>query len=35
MNALFDQVGKEEAEIRRNPAKRGSDLLQKVFGGKN
>jgi len=35
MNALFDQVGKEEAEIRRNPAKRGSDLLQKVFGAKN
>ena len=31
--ALYDQIGKEEAEIRRNPVKRSSDLLQKVFGG--
>jgi hypothetical protein len=31
--ALYDQIGKEEAEIRKNPVKRSSDLLQKVFGG--
>lgn len=35
MNALFDQIGKEEAEIRKNPIKRSTDLLQKVFGGGN
>lgn len=33
--ALFDQIGKEEAEIRKNPVKRTSDLLKKVFGGSN
>jgi hypothetical protein len=33
--ALYDQIGKEEAEIRKNPVKRSSDLLQKVFGAKN
>jgi hypothetical protein len=30
--ALFDQISKEEANIRQNPAARTSDLLKKVFG---
>ncbi|TWI91474.1 DUF4197 domain-containing protein [Chitinophaga japonensis] len=30
--ALFDQIGKEEANIRENPAARTTDLLKKVFG---
>jgi len=30
--ALFDQVAKEEANIRENPMARTSDLLKKVFG---
>ena len=30
--ALFTQVAKEEAEIRRNPAKRTTELLRQVFG---
>lgn len=30
--ALFDQVAKEEKNIRSNPAARVSDLLKKVFG---
>ncbi|WP_143309730.1 DUF4197 domain-containing protein [Chitinophaga vietnamensis] len=34
VNALFDQIGKEEASIRANPAARTTDLLKKVFGGK-
>ena len=34
VDALFDQVAKEEANIRANPLARTSDLLQKVFGGK-
>jgi hypothetical protein len=33
VEALFDQVAKEEAAIRANPAARSSELLQKVFGG--
>lgn len=33
VDALFDQVAKEEANIRANPAARTSDLLKKVFGG--
>jgi hypothetical protein len=33
IDALFDQVAKEEANIRANPVARTSDLLQKVFGG--
>jgi hypothetical protein len=33
VDALFDQVAKEEANIRANPLARTSDLLQKVFGG--
>lgn len=31
--ALYDQIGKEEKEIRRDPVKRTSNILQKVFGG--
>lgn len=33
VDALFDQVAKEEANIRENPMARTSDLLKKVFGG--
>ena len=32
VDALFDQVAKEEANIRANPAARTSEILQKVFG---
>ena len=32
--ALFDQVAKEEVNIRQNVAARTSDLLRKVFGAK-
>ena len=34
VEALFDQVSKEEANIRSNPAARATDILKKVFGGK-
>lgn len=34
VDALFDQVAKEEANIRANPAARATDLLKKVFGSK-
>jgi hypothetical protein len=34
VDALFDQVAKEEANIRANPMARTSDILKKVFGGK-
>lgn len=34
VDALFDQVAKEEANIRTNPIARTSDILKKVFGGK-
>jgi hypothetical protein len=34
VEALFDQVAKEEANIRANPVARASDILKKVFGGK-
>ena len=34
VDALFDQVAKEEANIRSNPVAQTSDLLRKVFGGK-
>jgi len=30
--ALFDQIAKEEANIRENPAARGTEILKKVFG---
>ncbi|MFN9710982.1 MAG: DUF4197 domain-containing protein [Bacteroidota bacterium] len=33
VEALFDQVSKEETEIRKNPAKRTTDILKKAFGG--
>jgi hypothetical protein len=32
VEALFDQVAKEEANIRANPAARVTDILKKVFG---
>src|SRR6478672_6614758 len=34
VDALFDQVGKEEAAIRANPAERTTQILKRVFGGK-
>ena len=34
MAALFLMISKEEAEIRRDPAKRTTELLKKVFGAK-
>ncbi len=34
VDALFDQVAKEEANIRANPLARTTDILRKVFGGK-
>lgn len=33
VDALFDQVAKEEANIRGNPLARTSDILKKVFDG--
>jgi hypothetical protein len=33
IDALFDQVAREEANIRENPLARTSDILKKVFGG--
>lgn len=35
VDALFDQVAKEEANIRANPLARTTDILKKVFGGGN
>ena len=35
VDALFDQVAKEEANIRANPVARTSDILKKVFGAFN
>jgi hypothetical protein len=32
VDALLDQVAKEEENIRANPLARGSDILKKVFG---
>jgi hypothetical protein len=34
VDALFDQIAKEEANIRANPLARTTDLLKKVFGGR-
>lgn len=34
VNALFDQIAKEEQSIRANPAARTTDLLKQVFGAK-
>ena len=34
VDALFDQIAKEEANIRSNPVARTTDILKKVFGGK-
>jgi hypothetical protein len=33
VNALFDQIAKEEANIRANPRARTTEILKKVFGG--
>jgi uncharacterized protein YceK len=33
VDALFDQISKEENNIRENPIARTTDLLKKVFGG--
>ncbi len=33
VDALFDQVAKEEANIRANPLARTTDILKRVFGG--
>ena len=32
VDALFDQIAKEEADIRANPVARTTDILRKVFG---
>lgn len=32
VDALFDQIAKEELEIRENPLKRTTEILKKVFG---
>lgn len=32
VDALFDQIGKEEANIRENPAARTTEILRRVFG---
>jgi hypothetical protein len=32
VNALFDQIAQEEANIRANPVARTTDILKKVFG---
>ena len=34
VDALFDQIAKEEANIRANPLARTTEILKKVFGGK-
>ncbi|MFN5334988.1 MAG: DUF4197 family protein, partial [Bacteroidota bacterium] len=35
IDALFDQVLKEESTIRKDPVSRTTDILKKAFGGKN
>jgi hypothetical protein len=34
VDALFDQIAREEANIRANPLARTTDILRKVFGGR-
>jgi hypothetical protein len=34
VEALFDQIAREEANIRANPLARTTDILRKVFGSK-
>jgi Protein of unknown function (DUF4197) len=34
VDALFDQIAKEEGNIRANPLARTTDILKKVFGGR-
>jgi hypothetical protein len=33
VDALFEEVAKEEANIRSNPLARTTEILKKVFGG--
>jgi hypothetical protein len=33
IDALFDQISKEESAIRKDPAQRTTDILKKAFGG--
>ena len=35
VDALFDQIGQEEANIRANPVARTTEILKKVFGAGN
>jgi hypothetical protein len=32
VDALFDQIARQEADIRANPLARTTDILKKVFG---
>jgi len=32
VDALFDRIAKEEANIRQNPVARTTEILKKVFG---
>jgi Protein of unknown function (DUF4197) len=34
VDALFDQIAKEEANIRANPLARTTEIIKKVFGGR-
>ncbi len=34
VDALFDQIAKEEANIRENPVARTTEILKKVFGSR-
>jgi hypothetical protein len=34
VDAVFDQIAKEEANIRANPLARTTDILKKVFGSR-
>jgi len=34
MDGIFYYIAKEEAAMRKNPAKQTTDLLKKVFGSK-
>jgi len=35
VDALFEEIAKEEANIRSNPVARTTEILKKVFGGKS
>jgi len=34
VDALFDQIAQQEAEIRANPLARTTEILKKVFGSR-